>query len=219
MKTTLPQFKRGDIVRYRLPLDIYTYTVLEVNPPNPTDADKRVRLSIALREWEGIFRPQYVVHETEVMPVGRPYIATVEEAKAFLKALHTNGESYHPEDDASTIINGHAQTLVSVPCPQELLFSPEEAAVLNHIMNDIYRLPGNFDPCAYLVDLLNGTADDINSPVDIQIKIVGQGTRAQIIAALDDIAGELKTMKDCQICGLVTYEHSVLLADFSPGRG
>lgn len=69
-------------------------------------------------------------------------IVSVEEAKQFLKELHENGESFHPEDDAHSIV---WQT--SNPTPQE-------RDHLNKLMSDIYDV-ADFDPCGYLLDLVN----------------------------------------------------------------
>lgn len=73
-------------------------------------------------------------------------IASIEEAKAFLSALHANGEAYHPEDDAAAC--GICDTMT-------------QAHDLNKLMEDIYNLPGNdgrhinlaFDPCEWLLYL------------------------------------------------------------------
>lgn len=77
-------------------------------------------------------------------------ITTVEEAKAFLSALHANSESYHPEDDAHTVQWTTGESI-----------SQADATQLNKLMEDIYNLPGNdgrhvnlaFDPCEYLLSL------------------------------------------------------------------
>lgn len=78
-------------------------------------------------------------------------IKTVKEAKAFLTALHRHGESFHPEDDALTVIFD--------------IKNPPNKTVrrrLNYLMSDIYDLPGNdgrhvepmvFDPCEFLIIL------------------------------------------------------------------
>lgn len=80
-------------------------------------------------------------------------IKTVEEAKAFLTALHSNSEAFHPEDDAHDIL----WDLENVP-------TYEECEQLNKLMDDIYNLPGNdgkhdnsiaFCPCGFLLDLNN----------------------------------------------------------------
>lgn len=80
-------------------------------------------------------------------------ISTVDEAKAFLLELHTNGESYHPEDDAHDIIWGS--------CEEP---TPDECDQLNKLMDDIYSLPDigtypnlTFDPCGYFIDLHKST--------------------------------------------------------------
>jgi hypothetical protein len=75
-------------------------------------------------------------------------IKTIEDAKAFLTDLHTNNETFHPEDDATDI---EWQTCV---------VSEIEAIQLNKLMGDIYALPGNsnsqnmaFCPCEFLLML------------------------------------------------------------------
>lgn len=77
-------------------------------------------------------------------------INTVEEAKAFLHELHSNGEAYHPEDDAHDIVWGS--------CPEA---TEEECDRLNKLMRDIYDnidfYETGFDPCGYLLDLQNPT--------------------------------------------------------------
>ena len=77
-------------------------------------------------------------------------IAKVNQAKQLLTNLHTNGESYHPEDDATDIV----WTDCKSPTPQECVR-------LNKLMKDIYDLPENkaaypklsFDPCVFLLSL------------------------------------------------------------------
>lgn len=86
-------------------------------------------------------------------------INTVGEAKAFLAELYTNGESFHPEDDAHDILWNEVEV------------SPAEADQLNALMSMIYELPEctpkhdgeiglymDFDPCGYILDIHN--ADD-----------------------------------------------------------
>lgn len=75
-------------------------------------------------------------------------ITTWNEAKSFLKSLHDNGESYHPEDDAFDIDWATAS-------PTE-----QESERLNELMNEIYSLPEMKDypnveqcPCGFLCDL------------------------------------------------------------------
>lgn len=76
-------------------------------------------------------------------------IDTIEEAKAFLRKLHLNGEAFHPEDDAHEIV----WECSSAP-------TIKEQKQLNKLMVDIYTLPGNkdkhplqfaFDPCDFLL--------------------------------------------------------------------
>ncbi len=78
-------------------------------------------------------------------------IGTIDQAKAFLTELHRNGESFHPEDDATDIL---------WTCDEPTLAEQES---LNALMHDIYHLPGNdgshvnmvFDPCEFLLELDN----------------------------------------------------------------
>lgn len=65
-------------------------------------------------------------------------IQTIEQAKQLLASLHENGESFHPEDDATQLAGDP--------------FTKEEGEKLNQLMEDIYKLPG-FDPCEYLLRL------------------------------------------------------------------
>lgn len=79
-------------------------------------------------------------------------ISTVDEAKAFLTELVTNGEAFHCEDDARDIVwNLPAEQQPTLP----------QCDLLNKLMNDIYNLPGNdgkhdnsidFCPCAFVLD-------------------------------------------------------------------
>jgi len=75
-------------------------------------------------------------------------ITTIKQAKAFLTELYNNDESFHPEDDA-TSLSGDP-------------FTKKEGKKLNGLMNDIYNLPGNdghhhggilFCPCGFLLSL------------------------------------------------------------------
>jgi hypothetical protein len=73
-------------------------------------------------------------------------IKTVDEAKAFLKALWENEESYHPEDNANGIVWDDVNP------------SPEQRTQLNKLRTDIYNVAkadGEFDPCEYLLALEN----------------------------------------------------------------
>jgi len=72
-------------------------------------------------------------------------IKTVKEAKVFLWDLHSNGEAYHPEDNAKDCLEN---------------ITDEEGEQLNRLMNEIYLLEGNehyqsmvFDPCQFLLDI------------------------------------------------------------------
>lgn len=77
-------------------------------------------------------------------------ITTRQEAQKLLFDLHTNGEAFHPEDDANGLVNSY------------VLFTKEEGEKLNSLMNQIYELKGNdgrhtepmiFDPCEYLLSI------------------------------------------------------------------
>jgi hypothetical protein len=74
------------------------------------------------------------------LPIG---IATVEQAKAFLTDLVNNDEAYHPDDDAHTIV----WTTVN---PTE-----QERDHLNKLMKEIFELTEEFDPYAFILDLVN----------------------------------------------------------------
>lgn len=77
-------------------------------------------------------------------------INTIEEAKLFLSELHSNGETYHPEDKAADCLEN---------------ITDEEATQLEILMNEIYILPENiestknggydlaFDPCEFILHL------------------------------------------------------------------
>ena len=60
-------------------------------------------------------------------------ISTIYEAKVFLKELHKNGESFHPEGRAVELINDSG----------EQFFTHDEAAQLDKLMDDIYNLNRN----------------------------------------------------------------------------
>lgn len=78
-------------------------------------------------------------------------ITTIEEAKAFLRELHSNGELWHPEDSAHDMMPWHGMP-EDEPRP-----TTEQCNQLDKLMQDIYDLPGNkdkypdllFDPCGY----------------------------------------------------------------------
>jgi hypothetical protein len=74
-----------------------------------------------------------------------PNIITVEQAKNFLKALFDNGEAFHPEDNANDIEFN--------PPPGVEPPTAAERALLNKLMEEIYNL-GDFDPCDYLMELI-----------------------------------------------------------------
>lgn len=82
-------------------------------------------------------------------------ITTVQEAETFLMVLYTNGEAFHPEDDAHGIV-----------WDLDVFPTSEEADQLNKLMGDIYSLPGNempmaltFDPCEFLNRLSGHTGE------------------------------------------------------------
>ena len=108
-------------------------------------------------------RINFIIHSHQkvtmmktILPTG---ITTIEEAKRLLTDLLNNGESFHPEDDASDLVGDP--------------FTAEEATQLNKLMEDIYNLKGNeshhkmiFDPCGFLLELDPGyltmrNADDL----------------------------------------------------------
>ena len=77
-------------------------------------------------------------------------ITTVDEAKALLTELHNNSESFHPEDDATDIINGRC----------DKVFTKEEGDKLNKLTEQIYALPGvpdEWDPCDHYLKLFGHT--------------------------------------------------------------
>ncbi len=68
----------------------------------------------------------------------------MEDAKAFLRTLHENNETYHPEDDAHYV------------CWETCETTEAERDQLNKLRDDMYALPevpDTFDPCGYLLDL------------------------------------------------------------------
>lgn len=79
-------------------------------------------------------------------------IETIADAKKFLTELQKNGEAYHPEDDATTVVWQTAKP------------TRKECKQLNKLMQDIYSMPENyrhmnqpipFDPCAFLHEIQN----------------------------------------------------------------
>lgn len=85
-----------------------------------------------------------------------PYhISTIEEAKAFLNELHSNNETFHPEDDALEIV-------WRLPIDQQPTIKDKQN--LNSLMSDIYELEENkgkdstnlvFCPCEYLLSIID----------------------------------------------------------------
>jgi len=84
-------------------------------------------------------------------------VTSVAEAKVLLAELFLNGESFHPEDDASQLTGD--------------IFTKEEGDKLNELMEQIYNLDGNngnhanpkWDPAAYLNEL-----DETAMPVAVK---------------------------------------------------
>ena len=73
-------------------------------------------------------------------------IATVDDAKEFLRELCDNNEVYHPEDDAHDII--------WYACDEP---TDAEKDQLNSLMQSIYGLDDSntFDPCGFIIDYDN----------------------------------------------------------------
>lgn len=78
-------------------------------------------------------------------------IETVEQAEDYLRLLHSNSMSYHPEDDAREI---------EWDMPDNERPTTKECKKMNKLMEQIYNLPGNenvenmiFDPCGFLLEL------------------------------------------------------------------
>lgn len=71
-------------------------------------------------------------------------IKSIENAYAFMRALHADGLLFHPDDRPDTIIdgNGHA------------LFTAAEAVLLTARMDEVFQYDP--DPYAIGVDLING---------------------------------------------------------------
>lgn len=68
-------------------------------------------------------------------------INTIDQAKHLLDELVKNGDSYHPEDRAIFIIGPGFNA------------TTQEREQLDNLMTDIYILPGNFDPCSYIMSI------------------------------------------------------------------
>ena len=68
-------------------------------------------------------------------------ITTVKQAEKFLTELDSNGESFHPEDDAHDIVWHNTEV------------SPKECDKLNKLMDDIHKISG-FNPCEFLLKLM-----------------------------------------------------------------
>lgn len=73
-------------------------------------------------------------------------ITSIEEAEKLLTELNSNGEAFHPEDDA-TDLSGDP-------------FTKEEGDKLNELTNQIYALEGvpeEWDPCDFYLKLFGHT--------------------------------------------------------------
>jgi hypothetical protein len=69
-------------------------------------------------------------------------ICTVQDAEAFLRELHVNGELYHPEDSAHDVEwSGQEPT-------------DGEKDRLNVLMQEVFNLEQSFDPCTFCVEEL-----------------------------------------------------------------
>jgi hypothetical protein len=66
-------------------------------------------------------------------------ITNVAEASAYIKELHDNNESYHPEDDAREVV---WQTCTP---------TADECELLNKLMDDVYLY---IDPCDVYMELI-----------------------------------------------------------------
>lgn len=73
-------------------------------------------------------------------------ITTQAEAEIFLTNLCINGENFHPEDDAHDI--------EFLNLDEEERPTVEQCDQLNKLMDDIYNLPGDFCPCAFILYFL-----------------------------------------------------------------
>ena len=69
-------------------------------------------------------------------------IETIDDAKCYLLELISNGEVYHPEDDANDIEWNMPES--EKPTDAELL-------VMNELMDQIFDLD-DFDPCGFIID-------------------------------------------------------------------
>ena len=67
-------------------------------------------------------------------------IENLEQAKAYLKALYDNGESYHPDDNAADCLS---------------FISKKEGEIMDALMDRICALAKgtDFDPCLFLLEL------------------------------------------------------------------
>lgn len=73
-------------------------------------------------------------------------ITSVEQAEDFLNELFENGEAFHPEDNAGDIVWA---------LPKEQQPTHNECVRLNNLMNEMFHLDDDFDPCAYFCDLVH----------------------------------------------------------------
>jgi hypothetical protein len=73
-------------------------------------------------------------------------IASAADAEGFLFQLYQLGLSFHPEDNAHSIING---------ATGQPLFTFGEADLINERMEEVHTFMA--DPCAYLLDITTST--------------------------------------------------------------
>lgn len=74
-------------------------------------------------------------------------IKTYDQAYAFLKELHNNGEIFHPDDDPSSVgYRNETGDWIT-------LFKPDEAALVNKAMNECFNV--NADPSAIAMDIMD----------------------------------------------------------------
>lgn len=105
-------------------------------------------------------------------------IETVEQAKQFLSDLHSNNETFHPEDDATQLVGDP--------------FNQQEGTQLNKLMSDIYNLEGNnsaqdmiFDPCQFLLELDPDYITAENFDYRYGTALMAAKTQTEINAACD----------------------------------
>ena len=74
-------------------------------------------------------------------------LTSLEAAHAYLRKLHEDGLLYHPDDDASTIVNRGGTHI----------FTAVESVHLNQRMAEVFSFDP--DPCAFILDQLQGDED------------------------------------------------------------